>query len=159
MELLAVSRPSIRPLMYDRWVADNASRVAELSKGKLGYIHIPSMDEEGLEHFVRSLYSDNFDKEAIVLDVRYNGGGNTHDKVLNYLGGKEHTLFYQRHGGIGRGADLDRPQVQQTSGAPHQQPQLQRRGDPAPRLSHAGPGQAGGPADRRPGDRHFQVTD
>jgi tricorn protease len=33
--------------------------------------------------------------------VRYNGGGNTHDQVLNYLGGKEHTLFYQRNGGIG----------------------------------------------------------
>jgi tricorn protease len=101
VDLLAISRASIKALMYDRWVADNARRVAELSKGKLGYIHIPSMDEDGLEHFVRSLYSDNFDKEAIVLDVRFNSGGNTHDKVLNYLGGKQHTLFYQRHGGIG----------------------------------------------------------
>jgi tricorn protease len=101
VELLAVSRPSIRPLMYDRWVEANAKRVAELSGGKLGYIHIPSMDEQGLDRFVRSLYSDNFDKEAIVLDVRFNGGGNTHDRVLNYLSGKEHTLFYQRNGGIG----------------------------------------------------------
>jgi tricorn protease len=101
VELQAVSRGSIRALMYDRWVADNARHVAELSKGKLGYIHIPSMDEAGLERFVRSLYSDNFDKEAIVLDVRYNSGGNTHDRVLNYLGGKQHTLFYQRHGGMG----------------------------------------------------------
>jgi len=101
VELLAVGRASIRALMYDRWVADNAKRVAELSNGKLGYIHIPSMDDDGLDHFVRALYSDNFDKEAIVLDVRYNSGGNTHDKVLNYLGGKQHTLFYQRHGGMG----------------------------------------------------------
>jgi tricorn protease len=75
--------------------------VAELSKGKLGYIHIPSMDKDGLDRFVRSLYSDNFDKEAIVLDVRFNGGGATHDKVLNYLGGREHTLFRQRYGGEG----------------------------------------------------------
>ena len=75
-------------LMYDRWVENNARRVAELSKGKLGYIHIPSMDEDGLDRFVRSLYSDNFDKEAIVLDVRFNGGGFTHDQVLNYLGGQ-----------------------------------------------------------------------
>ena len=77
------------------------SRVAELSKGKLGYIHIPSMDEAGLERFVRALYSDNFDKDAIVLDVRFNGGGFTHDQVLNYLGGKEHTFFRQRNGGEG----------------------------------------------------------
>ena len=44
---------------------------------------------------------DNFDKEAIVLDVRFNGGGFTHDQVLNYLGGKEHTFFRQREGGEG----------------------------------------------------------
>src|SRR5437660_3624503 len=87
--------------MYERWVNSNAKRVRELSKGKLGYIHIPSMDEEGLDKFVRSLYSDNFDKEAIVLDVRYNGGGFTHDQVLNYLAGREHTLFRQRDGGQG----------------------------------------------------------
>jgi tricorn protease len=87
--------------MYDRWVEHNARRVAELSKGKLGYIHIPSMDEEGVDRFVRSLYSDNFDKEAVVLDVRFNGGGNTHDEVLNYLGARTHTFFRQRDGGEG----------------------------------------------------------
>jgi len=101
MELTPVARDRVQHLMYERWVANNAKHVAELSKGKLGYIHIPSMDENGLEAFVRSLYSDNFDKEAIVLDVRYNGGGFTHDQVLNYLGGREHTLFRQRDGGEG----------------------------------------------------------
>jgi tricorn protease len=92
---------SITELMYDRWVAKNAAKVSELSDGKLGYIHIPSMDEEGLDRFVRSLYSDNYDKEAIVLDVRFNGGGYTHDQVLNYLGGKEHAIFRNRDGGSG----------------------------------------------------------
>ncbi len=99
--LSAVSRRSIAPLMYDRWVEHNARRVAELSNGKLGYIHIPSMDEEGLDRFVRSLYSDNYDKEAIVLDVRFNGGGFTHDQILNYLGSREHTIFKERDGGQG----------------------------------------------------------
>jgi tricorn protease len=92
---------TIAELMYERWVEKNAQRVAELSKGKLGYIHIPSMDEPGLDRFVRSLYSDNYDKEAIVLDVRYNGGGHTHDQVLNYLGAREHTVFRHRDGGQG----------------------------------------------------------
>jgi tricorn protease len=92
---------SVSDLMYDRWVAGNAKKVAELSKEKLGYIHIPSMDEEGLDRFVRSLYSDNYDKEAIVLDVRFNGGGYTHDMVLNYLGRREHTVFKHREGGQG----------------------------------------------------------
>jgi tricorn protease len=59
------------------------------------------MSEPGLERFVRSLYSDNFDKEAIVLDVRFNGGGHTHDQVLNYFGSKAHTVFRFRDGGEG----------------------------------------------------------
>ena len=101
VEVRATSRLRVGALMYDRWVAKNFQRVTELSKGKLGYIHIPSMDEAGLDRFTRSLYSDNFDKEAIVIDVRFNGGGYTHEQVLNYLGGKEHTLFRQRYGGQG----------------------------------------------------------
>lgn len=101
VEIVAINRTRAGELLYDRWVERNAAAVAKLSGGKVGYIHIPGMDEAGLETFVRSLYSDNFDKEAIVIDVRYNGGGFTHDQVLNYLAGKEHTFFRQRDGGEG----------------------------------------------------------
>jgi tricorn protease len=101
VEVQPANRHQIHDLMYERWVDRNAKRVAEISGGKLGYIHIPSMDEAGLDRFVRSLYSDNFDKEGIVLDVRYNGGGFTHDQILNYLGAREHTSFRQRDGGQG----------------------------------------------------------
>ena len=101
VEISAASRRAIEPLMYDRWVDNNARRVAELSRSKLGYIHIPSMDDAGLDRFLRSLYSDNYDKEGIVLDVRFNGGGFTHDKILNYLGSRQHTIFKERDGGQG----------------------------------------------------------
>ena len=101
VETQAVSRDRVSQLMYDRWVAKNAEEVSKQSGGRVGYIHIPSMNEAGLEQFVRALYSDNFDKDGIVIDVRYNGGGFTHDQVLNYLGAKEHTFFRQRDGGEG----------------------------------------------------------
>lgn len=101
VEVIGVSRDRTQELLYDRWVTQNAETVSKLSGGKLGYVHIPGMDEKGLETFMRSLYSENFDKEAIVIDVRYNGGGFTHDQVLNYLNGKEHTLFRMRNGGEG----------------------------------------------------------
>ena len=101
VELFPVARDKASELMYDRWVDANAAAVAKQSGGKLGYIHIPGMDEPGLEKFMRALYSDNFDKDGIVVDVRYNGGGYTHDQVLNYLSGKEHTEFRQRDGGVG----------------------------------------------------------
>jgi tricorn protease len=101
VEIQAIDRREAGNLMYERWVEHNAKRVNELSKGTIGYIHIPGMDQEGLERFVRALYSDCFDKDAIVLDVRFNGGGFTHDKVLNFLTGREHTLFRPRAGGEG----------------------------------------------------------
>jgi tricorn protease len=101
VEVTAINRTKAGTLRYEMWVERNAAEVARLSGGTVGYIHIPSMDEDGLETFVRSLYSDNFDKDGIVLDVRYNGGGFTHDQVLNYLTGREHTVFRQRNGGEG----------------------------------------------------------
>jgi tricorn protease len=84
-EVQATSRGRVAELMYERWVERNEARVAELSKGKLGYIHIPSMDTEGLNRFIRSLYSDHYDKEAIVLDVRYNSGGYLDPESLDRL--------------------------------------------------------------------------
>ncbi|HEX4591810.1 MAG TPA: S41 family peptidase, partial [Gemmataceae bacterium] len=101
VELKAVSRESEANLVYERWVRQNTENVAKLSGGRYGYIHIPNMNEEGLDRFVRSLYSDNFDKDGLVIDVRNNGGGFTHDQVLNYLTGREHALFKQRNGGEG----------------------------------------------------------
>lgn len=101
LEIVAADRGKVGQLMYERWVAHNAEKVERESGGKLAYIHIPGMDEAGLEQFVRSLYSDAFDKEGVVVDVRYNGGGFTHDQVLNYLTGREHTRFEQRDGGTG----------------------------------------------------------
>jgi tricorn protease len=101
VEIQAFDRQTMANLMYERWVEQNAKRVDQASGGKFGYIHIPSMDQPGFDRFIRALYSDYFDKEAIVLDVRYNGGGYTHDQILNYLSGKEHTIFRQRDGGEG----------------------------------------------------------
>ncbi|MBI1832574.1 MAG: PD40 domain-containing protein [Planctomycetes bacterium] len=101
VEIRAETRAKLNEPMYERWIKRNADRVSELSKGKLGYIHIPNMQEPGLDRFVRALYSDNFDKDGIVLDVRFNGGGFTHDQVLAYLTGKEHTIFSHRDGSSG----------------------------------------------------------
>src|SRR5262249_16766699 len=70
VEVVAAGREKISQLMYERWVRANAESVAKAGGGKVGYIHIPSMDDAGLEVFIRSLYSDHFDKDAVVIDVR-----------------------------------------------------------------------------------------
>lgn len=101
VEIEAVGRAAIADLMYNRWVDQNAARVNQLSKGQLGYIHIKAMDEDSLEKFVRALYGENFDKQGLILDVRFNSGGFTHDQILSYLGGREHTVFRRRDGAQG----------------------------------------------------------
>ncbi len=66
--------------MVERWEKNNANRVAGLSSGRLAYVHIPSMDEErGWNASVRGLYSDAADKDGLIIDLRNNGGGFTHD--------------------------------------------------------------------------------
>ncbi|MBX9681945.1 MAG: PDZ domain-containing protein [Gemmataceae bacterium] len=101
VEIKPASRQSVGQLHYERWIERNAQKVHEQSKGKLAYIHIPSMDDAGVERFLRGLYSEAADKEGIVLDVRFNGGGFTHETILNYLLGKEHAQFFQRSGAHG----------------------------------------------------------
>lgn len=101
LELKAAARPAIHDLHYQRWIDRNAEQVRALSGGTLAYIHIPSMDDAGVERFLRALYSEAMDKDGIVLDVRFNGGGFTHETVLNYLLGKEHTKFSLRNGESG----------------------------------------------------------
>src|SRR5207244_11518786 len=49
IEVQAIDRNQTANLVYDRWVDKNAERVARLSGGQLGYIHIPNMNEDGLE--------------------------------------------------------------------------------------------------------------
>lgn len=101
VEVRAMRRQEAVGLYYRRWVEANERRVHELSGGRLGYIHLRAMDFESLNEFVRALYTDHFDKDGLIIDVRYNGGGFTHDQVLSYLGGKEHTYFVTRQGQYG----------------------------------------------------------
>jgi len=101
LELRPIRRQEAAPLYYRHWVARNERLVHELSGGRLGYIHLRAMDVESLDEFVRALYSEHFDKDGLILDVRFNGGGFTHDQVLSFLGGKEHTYFVSRDGQYG----------------------------------------------------------
>ncbi|GBD37302.1 Tricorn protease [bacterium HR36] len=101
VEIRAARRQDLLNAYYHRWVEQNRRKVEELSGGRLGYIHLRAMDLASLDEFVRSLYTDNFDKDGLIIDVRYNGGGFTHDQVLAYLGGKEHTYFVTREGQFG----------------------------------------------------------
>jgi tricorn protease len=73
-----------RRLRYQDWVTGRRHLVRELSEGRLGYLHIPDMMGEGWADFHRDLRTEmRFD--ALVMDVRGNGGGHISQLVVEKL--------------------------------------------------------------------------
>ncbi len=71
-------------LFYRGEVERNREYVSRMSDGEIGYIHIPDMGTPGLVSFFRDWYPQ-IRKRALVVDVRYNGGGNVSQLLLNRL--------------------------------------------------------------------------
>lgn len=72
------------PTRYRDWVEGNRRYIAEKTKGKVGYIHIPDMSSWGFAEFHRSFLQE-IDKEGLIVDVRFNGGGNVSPLLLEKL--------------------------------------------------------------------------
>lgn len=71
-------------LVYLNWVAKNRTRVDELSAGRIGYLHLPNMGAEGIREFVKWYYG-LIRKEGLIIDDRWNGGGNVSQMVIERL--------------------------------------------------------------------------
>ncbi len=88
--ILPVTKSAFTDLLYKRWVKQREADVAKWSNGRLGYVHIDSMDDE---HF-RPMYSDvlgRFNKcEGIVIDTRFNGGGRLHEDIEAFFSGEKY---------------------------------------------------------------------
>jgi len=93
-----VIRPtgSLRNQLYDEWVENNRKLVNTYSNGKLGYLHIRGMGWSSFERFEREFTATAYDKEGIVIDVRYNGGGWTTDYLMTVLNYKQHAYTIPR---------------------------------------------------------------
>ncbi|MFN0277168.1 MAG: S41 family peptidase [Pyrinomonadaceae bacterium] len=74
-------------LIYMDWVEDNRRRVDRMSKGRLGYLHIPDMGAAGIREFIKWYYPQ-LNKEGMVVDVRTNGGGNVSRMLIERLSRK-----------------------------------------------------------------------
>lgn len=72
------------PLRYGEWVESNRQKVLKASGGRIGYLHIPDMGFEGLNEFVKRFYSQ-LEMDALLIDVRYNGGGFVSQMILERL--------------------------------------------------------------------------
>jgi tricorn protease len=93
-------------LMYERWVKSRRDLVEELSEGRLGYVHVRGMNDASFRVVYSELLGRNFDKEAVVVDTRWNGGGWLHNDLAKLLMGKEYVTMHVR-GREYRGDSLD----------------------------------------------------
>lgn len=88
--VIPISNRVMSDLLYNRWVKQRAADVDKWSGGRLGYVHIESMGDDSF----RTIYSDILgkynDREGIVIDTRFNGGGRLHEDIEVLFSGKKY---------------------------------------------------------------------
>ena len=87
---------ALKTLAYKEWEEQRADMVAAKTGGKVGYIHMRAMGAEDLESFLLKMHTEVFDKDALILDLRYNNGGNVHKEVIDFLRGQSHFEWAYR---------------------------------------------------------------
>ncbi len=88
----------IRGLLYDEWMDANQNYVDQKSGKKVAYIHMKNMGGNELERFKREMVSEASQRDGLILDLRYNTGGNVHDEVLQFLSQKPYLNWKYREG-------------------------------------------------------------
>ncbi|MDQ6660663.1 MAG: PDZ domain-containing protein, partial [Chloroflexota bacterium] len=88
---------SERAARYREWVEKNRRTVHEASNGQVGYVHIPDMGSAGYAEFHRS-YLAEYDYPALLIDVRWNGGGNVSGLLLEKLARRRLGYDFSRWG-------------------------------------------------------------
>jgi len=74
-------------LLYLEFVDAAREKVAKLTGGRAGYLHIPDMGAPGIYEFIKWFYPQ-IRKEGLVIDVRSNGGGNVSQWIIERLDSK-----------------------------------------------------------------------
>tara|TARA_R110002073_G_scaffold72537_1_gene177077 strand:- start:37523 stop:40669 length:3147 start_codon:yes stop_codon:yes gene_type:complete len=92
------STNTIRTLLYDEWQDANQQYVDSKSNHKIAYVHMKNMSNGELVKFKEDLVSSEAYKDGVILDLRYNTGGNVHDAVLNFLSQKTYLKWKYREG-------------------------------------------------------------
>jgi tricorn protease len=82
-------------LRYERWVKERREMVDKLSGGRVGYVHIQSMNAPSLRRFEKEL-REYRQKEAMVIDQRWNGGGNIEQELLAILVQRQYQVWQPR---------------------------------------------------------------
>ncbi len=85
--------------LYDEWINANKNYVDEKSDNKIAYVYMKNMSGGALDKFYIDMTNDDtFKKDGLILDLRYNTGGNVHDEVLQFLSQRPYLQWKYRNG-------------------------------------------------------------
>ena len=88
---------SLGDIKYNEWVANNRDVVDKETNGDIAYVHIRAMDQPSLAKFRNEI--DQFsNKKGIIVDIRYNGGGNIDQELIDILERQPYQFWNQRTG-------------------------------------------------------------
>lgn len=95
--ILPISSGKMNELLYNRWVKAREAEVDRLSGGRLGYVHIQSMSDDSFRKIYAKILGEYIDRDGIVIDTRWNGGGRLHEDIEVMFSGKKY-LTQDVHG-------------------------------------------------------------
>jgi len=104
--IMPIADGQLRQLKYLQWVDDNRAMTYELGKERIAYQHVQSNDQYNLEKFERELFTESYGKEALVMDMRFNGGGGIAEQLVEILDRRPFAI--ERHRG---GVDAPQPSL------------------------------------------------
>ncbi|MCW5943334.1 MAG: PD40 domain-containing protein [Fimbriimonadaceae bacterium] len=96
----ALSGGAWRDIDYRNQVEARRKYVEEKSGGKLTYVHIAGMGGGNFDLFNREVWEYGLGKEGVVIDVRWNGGGNISDRLIDILERIPHSYYQNRDGAV-----------------------------------------------------------
>jgi tricorn protease len=83
-------------LRYRHWIESNRKHVEKESGGKVGYIHVPDTGNRGQRELFRQFYGQ-MNREALIIDERWNGGGNIADRFVELLNRPIYLHLFERY--------------------------------------------------------------
>jgi len=84
-------------LRFLAWIEANRKRVDAATNGEVGYIYVPSTGRDGQEELTRQ-FNAQWDKKALVIDERFNSGGQIPDRFIEMLNRTPLAYFATRDG-------------------------------------------------------------
>lgn len=96
-----ISAGQLQGMLYRRWVEHNQAVVDSVSGGRVAYVHVEGMNSPSFRTVYDELLGKYRNREAVIVDTRFNGGGWLHNDLAILLSGKEYVRFMPRGRYIG----------------------------------------------------------